>query len=348
MPQNSSKRFRLFATAFVLAAVALASCSAQSPPVVLATAADPAQNADVPASAATERRTGEESTRRVPEAVESPADVNEVAAAVPAEAGALPTETDATPANVTDKPDNVKVAPRPAAAEARPVTAEAKPVAAAAKPVEPAVVEVAQLPPSALLAVGAPTFAFSADDAGRLIGGYFSAPRPIVASPIESPAEERPWPRSAESPPHDVIPPAEYSAARVIPLERVVLVSLRPAVDLPPLGVELVISTPERPSLPLAPKTAIAGPDPRQLADLPQLGRMDEGVVSLVDDATAVPLLQALLSPLGSMRSGGVPFVPPVLLDPLAHTHDFELKDPPADNDPPARPTAPLPAPVLP
>jgi hypothetical protein len=51
MPQNTSTRFRLFAATFMLAALALASCNAQSPPVALAGGTDQA-TVSQPATAA--------------------------------------------------------------------------------------------------------------------------------------------------------------------------------------------------------------------------------------------------------------------------------------------------------
>jgi hypothetical protein len=338
MLQFSSNRFRLFAMAFTLAAIVLASCSAQTPPAALATGTGAAQSASVPTGDAAARIPNDERAERLAAPAVLPAVPEEKTAAAQSEAAAE--RKDAAPAAVPDRTVDDKLvaqAPVPAATAAK-----------KSKPAEPAPLEVAQLPPSAVLAVNAPTFGFAPDDAGRLIAGYFGTPRPIAAATFESRAEERAWPRSAEWPPRDVIPAAEYDGPRVIPLERVVLVSLRPVVDLAPLGIENEISRPERPSLPLAPKTALAGPNPQQLPDLPLLGRMDEGAVTLLEDATAAPLLRSLLSPLGSLRTGGIPFLPPPVLDPLAHIYDFELKNPPADNDPPARPTTPLPAPVLP
>ncbi len=317
MLQNPSTRFRLFAATFVLAAIALASCSVQSPPVVLAGSTDQAP-------------VGQPLTA-VGIKAEAPLETHAVAEAV---AIAQPEDTEQEEAVPSEA-----VTPKAALLEAAPIERV---------PPKAAPIEVAQLPPSALLAIGAPNFDFGPDDAGQMISRYFGLPRPIPAAPIESPAADQTWPRSAERPPRDLIPAAEYSSPRVIPLERVILVSLRPVVDLPPLGIEAEISRPERPSLPLAPKTELAGPDPLRLPELPALGKMDEGVVTLLDDATGAPFLQSLLSPLGAMRSAGIPFVPPIVIDPLAHTHDFELKNPPPDNDRPARPTAPLPAPVLP
>ena len=268
MSQNPSTRFRLFAAAFLLAAIALASCNAKSPPVVLAGGTDqtpvgqPLTTVGIKAEAPLEKQAAVEAA-----AIAQP-EVTE-------QEGAVPTEA---------------VTPEAAPLEAAPIERV---------PPKAAVIELAQLPPSALLAIGAPNFDFGPDDAGQMISRYFALPRPIPAAPIESPAADQVWPRSAERPPSDLIPSAEFSGPRVVPLERVVLVSQHPVVDLPPLGIEAEISRPERPSLPLAPKTELAGPDPLRLPELPPLGKMDEGVVTLLDDATGTRSCNRC-SPLGN------------------------------------------------
>jgi hypothetical protein len=206
----------------------------------------------------------------------------------------------------------------------------------------------AELPPSALPAINAPAFNFAADPSGEAVADYFTKPRPVALPGLETKASERAWLHSAERPPRDLLPAADLSGHRIVPLERSTAAHLRPVVDLAPLGAEYESTRPERPPLPLAPRTRIAGPNPDELPALPAVGRMNEGALNLADDATTIPLVRLLLAPLGAVRTSGLPFSGPAPLDPRAHEHDLELENPPADDDRPARSTAPLPSRVEP
>ncbi len=247
-----------------------------------------------------------------------------------------------------DKPADKPAAKAAPQVPVRPVGTA--PPAGAVKPAAPTAVPVpvAELPPSALLAVGAGAFEFASDEAGRTIGEYFALPRPLGDPQAETPELDAPWPKSADRLPRDLIPTADEASVHVIPLEQVVTVPLWPVLDLPPLGVEQVITLPERVAMPLAPKTLLAGYDPKQLGDLPLLGRMDEGVTALTDDPTTGAMLQALLAPLEGLRSTGIPFVATPPLEPGAAGPDLASRPALPDSDPPARSTAPPPAPILP
>jgi hypothetical protein len=342
MSHTLTNRFRAvaaagFSGALALSALVLASCSAGSAPLAPASAPARVQLTSTLGEVRGERPSADKEPAAKDES-SIVAQREETAVQEPAPQELQLADATAAPATVAAKPAAVK----PAAAKPDAVSLDA------AKREEAEPIVVAALPPSALLAVGAPAFQFSPDDAGKLIGEYFALPRPVVSVPVEVHEKERPWPRSAERLPRDLVPSADFSGPHVIARERKSVVPLRPVVDLAPLGTETETARPARPALPLAPKTLVVGPDLQRLADMPYLGRMDEGATTLQDDPTNGALLQALLAPLGKMRTSGLPFVRPAPLDPFAHGHDFDLKNPPPDADPPARSTAPLPAPVLP
>jgi hypothetical protein len=185
-------------------------------------------------------------------------------------------------------------------------------------------------------------FEYPPDESGRLLQEKLTPPRKVqvAAFPfVTKPGQPRPAIAEELGRHGPKLPGAESSgaAAPVLPDERRMLAKAAPALDSPPLPLELVPDLPGRPTWPRPQLAHVPGPDPQQVPPLPQMGMPLTEKPALQDDPTAGAARESLLVP----AQVSAPILPPLLRlsipDPYQYQEVVRFDNPPPDRDPPAQ-----------
>ena len=199
-------------------------------------------------------------------------------------------------------------------------------------------------------AATAAEFAYPAGEAGTLLRQKLTAASARALPPLAPPSAPRAARSERGAPiPQIGLPTVELPQAQshLLPIEQRGVAVLRPLEDQPALAAQPNLR-PARPQLPVSPLVTAAGADP---AAPPKLAA--QGIARLfgadpLDDATAEPMLQWLLTPLGPVRTTPAALATESIPDPRDPQRALPRRPTLAEIDPTPASNQPLPTRVLP
>lgn len=193
-------------------------------------------------------------------------------------------------------------------------------------------------------------FAYPVGEAGELLRQQLSTVSVKALPPLAPPSTPRAARRERDVPlPQAPLPMIELPPARshMMPSEKTGAVLIRPLEDQPPVATMPGLR-PARPKLPLAPLLSLAGPDAAAPPPLAPLGVARSFPADPTEDATATPLLNWLLAPLGPIRATPAVLANEPIPDPDAPQRALPRRPLQPEIDPTPQNNQPLPARVFP